>query len=181
MPCRRSTTIHIAQCYICCACTAAAVGCYSAQLICRFMCDKCFSNRRQLTHPPPTTCSACGSISGHCTRVMCTRHTKRCLFTFYILICYRCYATMLSAETVIRIACKRVMKSQTAKMMMAKMSTNIYFTCVFTTPKFVPCLRLICDYVNENRRWTMGDAEASKYLKRYFVIMASRLRIHCSK
>lgn len=129
-------------------------------------------------------CTACGSISGHCTRVMCTRHTKRCLFTFYILICYRCYETMFAAETVIRIAMplyKRVMKSQTAKMMMANMSTNIYFTCVFTTPKFVPCLRLICDYVNENRRWTMGDAEASKYFRTYFVIMASRLRIHCSK
>lgn len=90
-------SMHIAQCYICCACTdaAAAACCYCSAHLWVHVC-KMLSIRRQLTATikPPTTCTY-GSISGHCTRLMCTRHTKRRLFTFYPHLLQMCYETML--------------------------------------------------------------------------------------
>lgn len=96
-------------------------------------------------------------------------HTAHKTAFVYIL------SSMFTVEAVIR-----VMKSQTAKTMMAKMSTNIYFTCVFTTPKLMPCLRLICDYVNEKQKMDDELGEASECMERYSVIMAVRLRMHCT-
>lgn len=104
----------------------------------------------------------------HLRNTTCDVHTAQCtqndgVCLHFILICYRCYETMFTGNSNMCCCCCCVCipqksnekRSQTAKIMM---TTNIHFTCVFTTRKFIPCVRLICDYLNENRahsdRWT---------------------------